>query len=57
MEIKQEGRLGYSKQSENEEIVCKKEKDGVVAPSISGIFKIRLKAGDDMLERFRLEAE
>jgi len=28
-----------------------------VAPSISAIFKIGLIAGEDMLERFRLEAE
>ena len=35
----------------------KKEKNRVMAPSISVIFKIQLTAGDDILERFRLEAE
>jgi len=35
----------------------KKEKNRVMAPSISAIFKIQLTAGDDILERFRLEAE
>ena len=36
---------------------CKMEKNGVMAPSVSAIFKIQLAARDNMLERFSLKVE
>ena len=51
---KKEGRLAYSKQSENEENVLAREREG---PSCSAKYIGHLQAGDDVLERFRLEAK
>ena len=54
---KKEGRSAYSKQSENEENVLARERRTELWRSILAIFKIRLAAGDEVLERFKLEAK
>ena len=55
---KKEGRSAYNKQSEKRgKGFSKIEKDRVMAPSVSAIFKIKLAARDHVLERFSLEAE